>query len=1169
MTQLARSLPDLLERLKAAGFALSTSEALDCAVLFNRLAESGMGGFDCETISQHLRPLLCKSPDAKVLGHYQQIVAGWWKQGEIKSQTHEMLTEGRDGPPETISKPPRNPLKVFGIVILLLVIVLAVWVKTDDSSVPAQPEPLKQSTQKDDSDEGQGFGDSKSTLSQNTPAPKLEGYWPTYRYTETLRPGWAWAAVGVPFSLLLFLQLPAWMLGRRRGSGGATLFLDGWDKDTAAKLLLYPLNEAVVSRYDRHFRGPADEIHSLARRPPVDEVRTVQATLGQLGIPKLCYRHARLRPSYLVLVEAGHDDAYPMLWAERLKKQGLEVDLRRFVVSNPDTAPLCRSPRTSTVPFDRLPNPRYGERLILVSDGEFLLTNEGEWRPWVKTARLERWPVRTIFAPKEPRDLLAGRRATLEQGMTARDPGFLLLPQEETALDAWSHWLAGSEMPVIVPAEASRYPRLLAEHGEARYLAEADQFNPKDQEVARLVAQLSIYLGENGFYWLCCCAVPPVVDPHLTLLLGDHYLQRIGARSEHARRYHLARNYRLLIRLPWLRLNQMPNWLRLALLSHLTLTVEKEVRGVVESLFSPQQPNPRGNLPINFALPGQHPGTGSRPALVDQKTALYLGFMSGQSARRLAMGMPPQWRTWYSQIRRPQSPWQTGRDWLAAAFARLLFRGSHVENGARSWPVILSLLSIALAAGLLGMVWLFPAKEWPMPWRGWVFTEQALPLELRHREAINSLSFGAGEENTLISASDDHTARLWNAQTGQPLTPPLAHTSRVRHAEISPDGRRVVTADEQGSQLWNAKTGQAVGPPVLDNSALLKPHFSPDSTRWVAGKNYSAHLRDARTGQPVSYALLHNYPVRHAGFSPDGKRLYTTSDDGTARWWDAISGEARSKAYSLNGPPKLAALSPDGSRLMIADRLGLTQIVGGASDRAVMPMIRDANKINHIAFSPDSQKLLSLGDDKSAGLWDAESGNSLGNLPTYTASDEEKILGISNPPHSHDGPINHGDFSPDNRYIVTASDDQTARVWDAETHKPLGEPLRHQSPVKQAVFSRDGRRIATASEDGTVKIWKSDIGSASLLPTLHENKINDAEFSPDGKQVVTASEDGTAQVWDSLTGEAIGQILIHGSAITQASFTPDKKQVITADSDGIQRFLYQKITYKNSYEWFI
>ena len=81
----------------------------------------------------------------------------------------------------------------------------------------------------------------------------------------------------------------------------------------------------------------------------------------------------------------------------------------------------------------------------------------------------------------------------------------------------------------------------------------------------------------------------------------------------------------------------------------------------------------------------------------------------------------------------------------------------------------------------------------------------------------------------------------------------------------------------------------------------------------------------------------------------------------------------------------------------------------------------------------------------------------------------------------HEGVVNAASFSPDGRRIVTASDDHTARVWDAESGNPLGEPMRHEGQVEWASFSPDGRRIVTVS-------WR---------------------------RIVTASRDKTAQVWDA------------------------------------------------------
>ena len=98
----------------------------------------------------------------------------------------------------------------------------------------------------------------------------------------------------------------------------------------------------------------------------------------------------------------------------------------------------------------------------------------------------------------------------------------------------------------------------------------------------------------------------------------------------------------------------------------------------------------------------------------------------------------------------------------------------------------------------------------------------------------------------------------------------------------------------------------------------------------------------------------------------------------------------------------------------------------------------------------------------------------------------------------HQGAVTLAGFSPDGRRVVTASDDHTARVWDAETGKPVGRPLQHEDSVLSAVFSPDGRRVVTASEDGTARVWEAETGK-QIGPSLqHEGYLHSAVFSPRG-----------------------------------------------------------------------
>ena len=83
----------------------------------------------------------------------------------------------------------------------------------------------------------------------------------------------------------------------------------------------------------------------------------------------------------------------------------------------------------------------------------------------------------------------------------------------------------------------------------------------------------------------------------------------------------------------------------------------------------------------------------------------------------------------------------------------------------------------------------------------------------------------------------------------------------------------------------------------------------------------------------------------------------------------------------------------------------------------------------------------------------------------------------------HEGVVRAASFSSDGRpIVVTASFDKTARVWDAESGKPVGEPMRHEGTVFAARFSPDGRWIVTASADKTARVWYIAVDLETPLP---------------------------------------------------------------------------------------
>ena len=94
--------------------------------------------------------------------------------------------------------------------------------------------------------------------------------------------------------------------------------------------------------------------------------------------------------------------------------------------------------------------------------------------------------------------------------------------------------------------------------------------------------------------------------------------------------------------------------------------------------------------------------------------------------------------------------------------------------------------------------------------------------------------------------------------------------------------------------------------------------------------------------------------------------------------------------------------------------------------------------------------------------------------------------------------------------------DETIRIWDAQTGKPLGDPLEgHTNTIYSVAFSPDGKYIVSASVDNTIRIWDAQTGKQIGTPLEgHTGLVESAAFSPDGKRIVSASADHTIRIWD-------------------------------------------------------
>ncbi|MBI4664728.1 MAG: protein kinase, partial [Verrucomicrobia bacterium] len=305
-----------------------------------------------------------------------------------------------------------------------------------------------------------------------------------------------------------------------------------------------------------------------------------------------------------------------------------------------------------------------------------------------------------------------------------------------------------------------------------------------------------------------------------------------------------------------------------------------------------------------------------------------------------------------------------------------------------------------------------------------------------HQGVIPHLEFSP-DGRRLVTASGDRTARVWDAHTGEPLTPPLRHSAEVGYASFSPDGSRVVTATQDfTAQVWNAASGEPMGPPLKHKYGLL----------W------------------------------HAAFSLDGQRVYTISEkpgerSGEAVIWNAATGERISTwtngaAFSPNGQ-QILTINPDpeNSEIELAQ---VWQVWDTTTGRPIAPPTKSP-LVNHATFSPDGCSL-ALTSGGSARVWNPS-----------TSEPITKLL-------KDEGSYFHALYSPDSRFLVTLDAMRAARVWDTATGEPVTSRLYHK--IVSAQFSPDNRYVLTCGMDGKARLWEIATGKSVSVPLTHGDGIS-------------------------------------------------------------------------------
>ncbi len=230
-------------------------------------------------------------------------------------------------------------------------------------------------------------------------------------------------------------------------------------------------------------------------------------------------------------------------------------------------------------------------------------------------------------------------------------------------------------------------------------------------------------------------------------------------------------------------------------------------------------------------------------------------------------------------------------------------------------------------------------------------------------------------------------------------------------------------------QLWDSGSGQPAAPAYrLPAARFRNSHLAPDGRRFAAFEENTLYLTDASSGRPIGLPLDHPGPIDRFRWSPDSLHLAVVVRGSNTVWlWKAEAeprhqllphpGAVRSVEFDLRG--RFLATSCSDLELSAQSafvwRLDTAQIIGGP--------LHHSDGVLHAAFSPDSRKLVTSSEFKTAQIWDWAAGVREQSFPQF-----DEAFASS--------------FSFDQQWIATTCRDGTAQIWEATHASPITPRIR-------------------------------------------------------------------------------------------------------------------------------
>lgn len=440
----------------------------------------------------------------------------------------------------------------------------------------------------------------------------------------------------------------------------------------------------------------------------------------------------------------------------------------------------------------------------------------------------------------------------------------------------------------------------------------------------------------------------------------------------------------------------------------------------------------------------------------------------------------------------------------------------------------------------------------------------------------------------LFSASEDGSVAVWDLHESRVVRSLKgAHFSTVTSLAVSRDGRLLLSVGrDKIVNLW--RLGQNTSAPARTIAALESLEsaaFISSTLFYTAGEAGEVKLWDAESGRCVgtSAKLASNgHHITQAKFLADSAEIAVVTSDllvyilraadlSTARLLVGHHGEITDAALGGAGDA-LLAISTNGPEIRVYDRtLDNMQcsLLAGHTE-AVISMASSTDYL--VAGSRDHTatvwKLVDRAYQKTStllGHTDVVSAVAVSQRKTAaaaaaTGSADMTLKAWSIDGHgrasarwtvkAHEKDINSIVITPNDKYILSASQDKTAKIWRMDDGQLVGTLKGHKRGVWSVAVSPVAQLAATASADRTIKLWSLSDHACTRTLEGHANSVLKVLFIRQGQQLLSAGSDGLVKVWDVQRGECISTLDAHPDRIWSMIVGDEGRLLFTGDASG-------------------